>query len=175
LAFKLSGEGVLAAPADENGQGGQPQAANRPGGGLGPPIDAPPPLRQYQWWILGGFAAALILGGIFIASRQQSANRTARGKAKPLATYEEDEIYEPAPVAAARESRPVRPAVQAAAAPSAAPVTRSSMLLEGLKDELFELEVEHKQGQISQQEYEKTKAALDQTLQRALKRESQKA
>jgi hypothetical protein len=49
------------------------------------------------------------------------------------------------------------------------------MLLEGLKEELFELEVEHKQGQISQQEYEKTKAALDQTLQRALKRESQKA
>jgi len=49
------------------------------------------------------------------------------------------------------------------------------MLLEGLKDELFELEVEHKQGQISQQEYDKTKAALDQTLQRALKRESQKA
>ena len=49
------------------------------------------------------------------------------------------------------------------------------MLLEGLKDELFELEVEHKQGRISQQEYEKTKAALDQTLQRALKRESQKA
>ena len=48
------------------------------------------------------------------------------------------------------------------------------MLLEGLKEELFELEVEHKQGRISQQEYEKTKAALDQTLQRALKRESQK-
>ena len=61
LAFKLSGEGTLAAPADENGQGGgggmQAQGgANRPGGGLGPPIDAPPPLRQYQWWILGGIA-----------------------------------------------------------------------------------------------------------------------
>jgi len=49
------------------------------------------------------------------------------------------------------------------------------MLMEGLKDELFELEVEHKQGRITQQEYEKTKAALDQTLERALKRESQKA
>jgi hypothetical protein len=47
-------------------------------------------------------------------------------------------------------------------------------LLEGLKDELFDLEVEHKQGRISQQEYEKTKAALDQTLQRALKREAQR-
>jgi len=55
------------------------------------------------------------------------------------------------------------------------PVTSSSSaLLQGLKEELFELEVEHKQGRISQQEYEKTKSALDQTLQRALKREAQK-
>jgi DNA repair ATPase RecN len=54
-------------------------------------------------------------------------------------------------------------------------VSISSMLLRGLKEELFELEVEHKQGRISQQEYEKSKAALDHTLQRALTRESQKA
>jgi len=180
LAFKLSGEGTLAAPADENGQGGggmQPQAgANRPGGGLGPPIDAPPPLRQYQWWILGGIAAVLLVGGFFIASRQQSANRAARAKGKPLSTIEEDEdIYEPAPVAATRESRSSRPAAKPVTHVAAEPSRPRTMLLEGLKEELFELEVEHKQGQISQQEYEKTKAALDQTLQRALKRESQKA
>jgi hypothetical protein len=48
------------------------------------------------------------------------------------------------------------------------------MLLEALKEELFELEVEHKQGKISQQEYEKAKAALDGTLERAIKREAQK-
>jgi hypothetical protein len=30
--------------------------------------------------------------------------------------------------------------------------------------------MEHKQGKITQQEYEKAKAALDQTLERALKR-----
>jgi hypothetical protein len=48
------------------------------------------------------------------------------------------------------------------------------MLLEALKDELFELEVEHKQGKITQEEYEKAKAALDGTLERAIKRESQK-
>jgi hypothetical protein len=181
LAFKLSGEGTLAAPADENGQGGgggmQAQAgANRPGGGLGPPIDAPPPLRQYQWWILGGIAAILLVGGFFIASRQQSANRAARAKGKPLTTMEEDEdTYEPAPVIAARESRLSRPAAQPVTHVAAEPSRPRTMLLEGLKEELFELEVEHKQGQISQQEYEKTKAALDQTLQRALKRESQKA
>ena len=51
----------------------------------------------------------------------------------------------------------------------------TSMLLEGLKEELFQLEVERRQGQISQSEYEKAKSALDQTLERALKREAQKA
>lgn len=176
LAFKLTGEGTLASP-DENGQATPAQGGdNRPGGGLGPPIDAPPPLRKYQWWILGGIAAALLLGGIFIASRQQSANRAAaRGKAKTVATLEEvqeDEIYEPASVSPARESRSVQLARQSAVPPAN---SRTSMLLEGLKEEIFALEVEHKQGRISQQEYEKTKAALDQTLQRALKRESQKA
>ena len=58
----------------------------------------------------------------------------------------------------------------------AVPVARpTSMLLEGLKEELFQLEVERRQGQISQAEYEKAKSALDQTLERALRREAQKA
>ena len=43
-------------------------------------------------------------------------------------------------------------------------------VLEALKEEIFQLEVEHKQGHISQQEYEKAKAALDQTLELAVKR-----
>src|SRR4029077_13139542 len=47
---------------------------------------------------------------------------------------------------------------------------RSALLLEALKEEIFQLEVEHKQGRISQQEYERAKAALDQTLERAVKR-----
>jgi len=71
---------------------------------------------------------------------------------------------------ASQESRTAEDRVQPAAAR-----TSSSALLQALKDELFDLEVEHKQGRISQQEYEKTKAALDQTLERALKRESQRA
>jgi len=36
---------------------------------------------------------------------------------------------------------------------------------------MFQLEVEHKQGKIALAEYEKIKAALDQTLDRALKRQ----
>ena len=178
MAFKLSGEGTLAAPADENAPSGQGQSAqsdNRPGGGLGPPIDAPDPLQKYRWWILGGFAAVLVIGGVYVASRQQSANRAAltKGKGLPVLEDEEDEEeeYEPATVpAAAREVR-----AQSRPQPAAPRASSSSMLLEALKEELFELEVEHKQGRISQQEYESAKSALDQTLQRALKREAQKA
>src|SRR5208337_5575283 len=85
LAFKVSGEGVLESRQEGNGtqgsdEGGQTsapgaQSNNRPGGGLGPPIDAPDPLQKYQWWILGGLAAFLIIGAVYVASRQQSAAR----------------------------------------------------------------------------------------------------
>ncbi|MFZ0733348.1 MAG: carboxypeptidase regulatory-like domain-containing protein [Candidatus Sulfotelmatobacter sp.] len=175
MMFKLSGEGTLQSPADDNGQsgGGSPSAQaqndNRPGGGLGPPIDAPDPLQKYRWYILGGFAAVLIIGGVFVASRQQAANRAARATAG-LSAMEELEDFE-VPAAPKRSSRPV---TTRTVADEDRPASRTSMLLEGLKDELFELEVEHKQGRISQQEYDKTKAALDQTLQRALRREAQK-
>lgn len=172
LAFKVSGEGTLEARQEGGGaqgtsgeaqsSGADAQSNNRPGGGLGPPIDAPDPLQKYRWWILGGFAAVLVLGGVYVASRQQSVARTLKRQKAGSAMQEEDD-YEPAEIAATGAAR-----VQPAARPT-------SMLLEGLKEELFQLEVERKQGQISQPEYEKAKAALDQTLERALKREAQKA
>ena len=168
MAFKLAGEGLLQNQDEggqQSGQASSGQAESRPGGGLGPPIDAPDPLQRYRWWILGGFTAALLIGGVFVARRQQAAHRTARATAG-LSTMEDAEDFE-VPATPARATRPPAPAMQ--------PVTSSSSaLLQGLKEELFELEVEHKQGRISQQEYEKTKSALDQTLQRALKREAQK-
>jgi hypothetical protein len=177
LAFKVSGEGTLGARQENAGapsaEGGSAQQGDRPGGGLGPPIDAPDPLQKYRWWILGAFAAALVIGGIVVATRQQSAQRTARSS-PGLSQIEDAEDFEvPTPP---RVSRPPAPKSRPApVAPMEAPVPRSSSkLLEALKDELFDLEVEHKQGRISDQEYEKTKAALDQTLQRALRREAQK-
>jgi len=167
LAFKISGEGMLQAP-QEGGQGasgGSAQSNNRPGGGIGPPIEAPDPLQKYRWWILGGIAGVLIIGGVYVASRQQSAARKlAGGKASSSAraTQEEDE-YGGAEILPAPTAQP-----RAAARPASA-------LLDALKEELFQLEVERRQGQISQPEYEKAKSALDQTLERALKREAQKA
>jgi hypothetical protein len=73
---------------------------------------------------------------------------------------QEEDDYEPAAITGAARSPAARP---------------SSMLLEGIKEELFQLEIERRQGQISQAEYEQAKSALDHTLDRALKREAQKA
>ena len=189
LAFKVSGQGMLETRQEGNGSQGSEegaqssppgapssgaQAPNRPGGGLGPPIDAPDPLQKYELLILGVLAAALVIGGVYVASRQQSAARAARlkassasgsstsGSSASAAMLEEDD-YETAPVLSPAGSR------------SAMSTRPTSMLLEGLKEELFQLEVERRQGQISQAEYEKAKSALDQTLERALKREAQRA
>lgn len=185
LAFRIAGEGAF---PQENAGGqdqGQPsdqgpeqtpapsaQSANRPGGGLGPPIDAPDPLQKYRWYILGGFAAVLIAGAVFVASRQQSAARAAtRGKSSRVVDYLDDNEYADA------EAGKELTQVPAAQIPPPKPRTIGAakpMLLEALKEELFDLEVEHKQGGISDAEYEKAKSALDQTLERALKREAQK-
>jgi len=157
LGFKISGTGTLGQADESQGSprpaGGQAESAAagrdaRPGGGLGPPIDAPDPLEKYRWFILGGFAIVLAGGAIFVYERSHAATAVPD--------------FVPSDIAAA--------APAAAPAPKAA--DRSSAILEALKEELFQLELEHKQGRISQAEYEKAKAALDQTLQRAVKRES---
>jgi hypothetical protein len=158
LMFTILGTGVLPAQGGSGGSsgGGQSTADNRPGGGLGPPIDAPDPLEKYRWYILGGFAAVLAVGAVYIAKRSPAQTVPARRR-----SIEDDETVE-------IPKAPVRGSSQAA------PASSSGLLLEALKEELFQLEVERQQGKISPQEYEKHKAALDQTLQRAVKREAQK-
>jgi hypothetical protein len=182
LAFKVSGEGVL----QERGEGGAAQGSSgeqgsaqgrdaRPGGGLGPPTDAPDPLQKYRWYILGGFAAVLAAGAVYVASKQQSAARLARRAKLPGGAdrvADEDAEYE---FAEGRPARELSSPHRASPSPSSSGAGHSSMLLEALKEELFQLEVDRKQGNISQPEYEKHRAALDQTLERALKREAQKA
>ena len=152
LAFAISGTGMLAEAGDDSqgsptpaGGGAVVGRDSRPGGGLGPPIDAPDPLEKYRWYILGGFAIVLTAGGIYIAGRSKTAGVPD---------------FAPSDVEVVPAPRVIQPKT----------TDRSSMLLEALKEEIFQLEVEHKQGRISQQEYEKAKAALDQTLERAVKR-----
>jgi hypothetical protein len=182
LSFKISGSGVLAPEGGgPSGGGGNasssmgqgPEARSGPGGGLGPPIDAPDPLQKYRWFIIIGFVIALAGGAFYVTTRQRAAMATA-GDGPSATDYELPE--QPRPVTP-RVSKPSAPAPATRVAPAAVAPSggaRSSMLLEALKEEIFQLELEHKQGKISQQEYEKAKAAFDGTLERAIKRDAQK-
>ena len=116
---------------------------------LGPPIDAPDPLEKYRWYILGGFAVVLAAGAFYITTPVSVRRNSSLATIPDFGASDVD----------APDSFPAR---QAAG--------RSGLLLEALKEELFQLEVEHKQGSISQPEYERARAALDQTLERAIKR-----
>jgi 5-hydroxyisourate hydrolase-like protein (transthyretin family) len=161
LGFALKGDGVFtqssgaAASGAAQEQDQMPAQGrddnNRPGGGLGAPIEAPDALQQYRWYIFGGFCVLLALGGWMVVKRQPVTAVAATSSASN----------------AALRATPVAATTLAAKSSSSS----SSMLLESLKEELFQLELERKQGKITPAEYEKAKAALDQTLERALKRQ----
>jgi Carboxypeptidase regulatory-like domain len=152
LAYSIAGSGVFQAEGQEdasagdNGGGGAMgggQAAandNRPGGGLGAPIDAPDPLYNYRAVILGGFAVVLVMGGFYVISKTNHQQHPAVAEGPRID----------------------------------APVTgdRSTILFEAMKEELFQLEIDRQQGKVSEEEYAKAKAALDETMRRALARKS---
>ena len=182
LSFTLTGNGVITESPGEIASGAARQqdqlqqqqpdqpgtrdnrsSDNRPGGGLGAPIDAPDALQQYRWPILGAFAVLLAIGGWAVTKRQPVPSAAVTSAAKSgVASSDYGTVLRPTTTTTA-----AAPASSAASAPLA----RSSMLLEALKEELFQLEVERKQGKITPADYEKARAALDQTLDRALKRQ----
>jgi hypothetical protein len=159
LGFTLSGTGTISeSPAQvASGAAQQQGRESRPGGGLGAPIDAPDPLQKYKLPIIGGFVVVLAIGAWVVMKRQPV---TAGA---PASTMPVTDAH-----VAPRRSAPV---AAAAASSAGVPGSKSSLLLEVLKEEMFQLEVERKQKRITQEEYEKAKAALDQTLDRALKRQ----
>lgn len=155
MAFTISGTGTIKEPDNSNSNDAQNQGDSgaeatprdsRPGGGLGPPIDAPDPLQKDWPYILGGFAVLFVIGAIYTMKRPQPAPASAYGASDPS---------EPTVAAAQRTNQ-----------------SHADRLLEALKEELFQLEVDRKQGKITQAEYDQAKTALDQTLDRALKRQA---
>ena len=163
VAFTLSGEGQMprepqgAAMGQQGGAGmGDAQAgeaANRPGGGIGNPIDTPTPLSKYTWWILGGLALLLAAAAAFLLRKQ---NGPAGGSGAPT----NDAAY---------EHRPLPAAAAPAASYASQPADGNSALLNSLKEELFALEREKVSGAITPQEYAEAKAGLEAVLKRALK------
>lgn len=167
LSFRVGGSGVFQPDNQQAGQGsadsggamgGSQSAANdnRPGGGLGAPIDAPDPLHDYRAYLLGAFALVLVMGGAYIVSRSNRPH--------------------PATVAAGAAAKVEADSPESAAAfadfvePTAPVRDRNALLLEAMKEELFQLELDRQQGKVTDEEYAKAKAALDETLKRALAR-----
>ncbi len=155
LSFHISGTGSFPTTEDAAQPGAaQPGSPNprdsRPGGGLGPPIDAPDALAKYRWLILG--ALAVVLSGAAYISV------TRAPKPMPMASAEPE------------SAAPAPPVPTTAVSTTAPAVPNGNLLLNAMKDELFQLEIERQQGVITEEDYEKQKAALDQTLKRALAR-----
>jgi hypothetical protein len=155
VGFTVGGSGQLprdteATSGQESDQGGGAQASgnsaaanNRPGGGLGNPIDPEgtnDPWSKYRWWIIGGLGLALAAGAGFML-------RTDQGK----------------PAIAGAVGVPV-------AAVAAPVVSGEAAVLAALKEELFALEKDRLQGKISEAEFTEQKAALDVVMRRALGR-----
>jgi hypothetical protein len=200
LAFTVTGIGTISdQPAQASGgapQGGPPSgpmnenpqtASDRPGGGLGAPIDAPDPLEKYRWYIIGAFIVLLAVGGWIVTKRQTGIHAAAGAASGGSGASGSRATFASGPLAAPISGPGAKAMSATGGAPSASPsgnasgpsataassaASKSAMILEALKEELFQLEVERKQGKISPEDYEKAKAALDQTLERALKRQS---
>jgi Carboxypeptidase regulatory-like domain len=80
IGFTVSGSGAMPRETQTENQGADAGGAtdtganptandNRPGGGLGVPIDTPDPLNKYKWWILGGITLVFAVGAGFMLRR----------------------------------------------------------------------------------------------------------
>ena len=159
MGMPADASGAPAGSAPAADQSGQP-AANRPGGGLGNPIDTPDPLNKYKGWILSGLGLVLVVAAGFML-------RTRPGQQSPQS------VSAPTSPSAAltptstgtRVAHPVSPVAANGA-------FYKSPLLAALKDELFVLETERLEGKISEKEYTELKSAFEVVLRRALARQS---
>jgi len=159
LEFTISGSGAF--PRDTQADGGGAAAGaqagadsaapngpgGKPGGGLGNPIGTDDPLSKYKYWILGSLALVLAAAAAFLL-------RKPTGAVGPLPVGTGAALPEP----------------QIAAFAVKSPQTKSQLLLEALKEELFAIESERIAGKLSPEEYAELKAALETVLRRALAR-----
>src|SRR5437879_5344236 len=75
VGFTVTGTGTV--PLDNSAENGgeagastqtPADATNRPGGGLGTPVNTPDPLYKYRWWIIAVVALALVAGAAYSMS-----------------------------------------------------------------------------------------------------------
>jgi hypothetical protein len=167
MEVTISGEGQMPREAPGNAMGQPSEAAmggaepsdttNKPGGGLGNPIDTPDPLTKYKWWILG-ILALLLAATAGLLLRKQS--HFAPGVLPPPKDASpEDPQFSSATILTGQRVKHVAPAA-----------THSNSLLNMIKEEFFSLERERVSGEISQAEYTEARLGLEAVLKRALRR-----
>lgn len=162
VGFSIAGQGALPRDAQNGGQssaqnGAQAAGANgaaadnRPGGGLGPPIDTPDPLHRYKGWLLGGLGVLLLIGAWWLMrSRPAEAAETER---EPV----EAEAMVRAPMNQPRRN---------------APNVQRRTFRQALEDALLALERECALGTMEEPELSESRAALQRVLHRILAREA---
>lgn len=157
LSFTISGTGTLTDPGDDSLGAPHPvgektvAAPTRDSShlqGLSSIVAGSGPPERSRWF-LGGIFLVLLAGAAFYLVRRSRRGTVARSGGPDR-----------------KGARRPSPAVK-----SSSP---SDLLLDRLKNELFQLEVKHQQGRISAREYKRARAALDQALDRAIKPAPQK-
>jgi LPXTG-motif cell wall-anchored protein len=153
LSFAISGTGTLTDPGDDSLGAPHPvreEAVAPPapesgqrGGVSSTAVGSDSPERN-RWYVLGGMFLVLLAGGGFYLVRRSRRGSVVRSGV-------------PDRKGARRQSPGVR---------SSSP---SDLLLDRLKNELFQLEVKHQQGRISAREYKRARAAVGQALDRVIK------
>ena len=84
VSFHISGTGTFPQTEEQaqaNADASANPADNRPGGGLGPPIDAPDALAKYRWPILGILAVVLVGAAYISVTRSRRPAFAAAGTA----------------------------------------------------------------------------------------------
>jgi hypothetical protein len=143
LSFSISGFGSLPEEGAGNtgaATGSSGEPSAMPAVQGGPPVESGF-IHDYGWFVLAGIVIVVVIGGLYISGRSKT----------PVAVKTEE-------FAGLRDVK-ARP-----------PESHGESLLEVLKEEIFQLEIDLQQGRMSSQEYETTKAALSHTLSSALKR-----
>jgi hypothetical protein len=140
IKFSVSGQGL--APNDSAGA----MAGQASGDSSGTPIPSSSGGAGEALWFILGAMVLLIGGGVFVLWRKRSGAKTA-SKTKTTKTASKAQVQAQSQVAKPQQGN----------------------MLEVLKDELFQLETDRVSGEISQEEYDKSKAGLDTLFRRQMK------
>ena len=152
LRFSLSGEGSAPREAQGSNMAGGETNSAAPGGGIGTPIGTPDPLSNTRWYLLGALVVVLVGGAVWTIRRKPASPVEAR-----------TQVPDSSSSSSSSSLAPVAP-------PSVSRASSSALILDALKEELFQLESDRVKGKISDQEYEAAKSGVNALLRRHMKK-----